>query len=191
MATRLRCLVAVQLKMCNAPPHVKLSCPVVTSAPELAMTANRGVHMRYVFTHVVGYSSVCIVAKLHAVSPAHPVIENVIDVALTKNAPIAVHSHVSRVNNRAPGVALITSATIVVEKNVTALDVMHPAQRSSLAATRVLVCVVKTAQQYVQFAMQKGYLLCLIKDVVTQTKSPGTCSSTAVTSYQLKKWMRG
>ena len=112
--------------------------------------------MKYADIHVAGYSSVYTVAKLHAVSPAHPATRNALDVALIKDALTAVHSCVSRAQSRASGVVHITSAITLVERNVTALGAMHPAPRYSLVAIFVLVCVEKTAQQFVQFAMLKS-----------------------------------
>ena len=158
VATRLRCLVAFLLMMCNALPRVDLSCLVVTNAPEYAMTANKGAHMKFADTLAIEYSSVCTVAKPHAANHAHPVTKNAADVVPTKNAPNAVHSHVSRAKNRAPGVVCITSVTIHVEKNVTALDAMPPVLRSLLAVTPVSVYVEKTVQHCVQFAMLRSYL---------------------------------
>lgn len=178
--------------MCTALPRVDTSCLAVTNAPEYAVNANKGVHMKCADTLAIEYSSVCIVAKPHAVNHAHPVTKNAVEVAPTKNAPNAVHSHVSRANNRAPGVVSITSATIPVEKNVTALDAMPLAPRSSLAGTPVLVYVEKTVQHCAQFAMLRSYLPYKAKDVVKQLKTRDTCNClTVVTSWRLKKWTHG
>lgn len=176
VVTRLRCLVTIPLMMNNAQLNVELSCHVVTSVPQHAVTANQGVHMRCVVTHVVDYSSVCTDAKPHAVSPVHPAAENVIDAALMQNVPNVVHNRASLVKNRAPGVVLITSATIPVERSVTALHAMLPAPRSSLAATPVLVCVERSAQHCVLFAMQKSCLPCWVEDVIKERKAQNTCS---------------
>lgn len=168
MVTRLRWLVAILLMMCNALSLVELSCPAVTSVLEHVVNVSKGVHMKCANTLVVGFLSVCIVAKLHAVNRAHPVTKNAVDVALMQSAANAVHYRVRHANNYAHGVVLITSAITFVERNVTALDAMPPAQRSSLVAIHVLDCVEKTVQHYVQFVIIKSCLLCWVKAVVKQ-----------------------
>jgi len=145
---------------CNALLAVEKICHAVTSVLEHAVTASKGVHMKCANTHAGDLSFVRTAAKRRAVSPAHLVLENAVDAALTKSAPDAVFNRVIHAPNRAPGVALITNVITFVERSATALGVMPPVPRSSLAATHVLVCVERTVPQCVPFAMLKSFLLC-------------------------------
>jgi len=69
-------------------------------------------------------------------------------------------SHADHVDSLVHGVVLITSATIFVVRNATALVVTLPVLKSFLVATNVLACVEKTVPPCVLSVTLKSYLLC-------------------------------
>jgi len=148
---------------------VEQSCNVVTSVLDHATTASEGARMKCANTHAADLSFARTAVRRRAVHPAHLVSGNAVDAALMENVPDFVLSHVIQqttannnihVPNRVPGVVLITSVIIFVERSATALDVMPPAPRNLHAATHVLVCVERTVPWFVQLVMLKSFLLC-------------------------------
>lgn len=141
--------------MLSALFHVDKSFCAVTSALEHAVTVSKRDHTKCAKTHVTVFWFVHIAVEHCAVSLAHRVPEIAVDVALTKNAASNAWSHAIHVGKHAPGFVLITNAKIRVMKSATVLDVTHPAPRSSLVATLVLVCVEKTVPLCVLLARPK------------------------------------
>jgi len=124
--------------MCNVLLHVKKPCHVVISALELVTIANKVVHMSCANIHVVACLFVRIAVKQDVVNLALPATEKATDAALTGNVKNDVPSRVARAEDRAPGIALTTSAKISVERNAIALAVMLPVPKNCLVATPVL-----------------------------------------------------
>lgn len=146
--------------MCSALYHVEQSCHVVISVLAYATIANKVVHMNCANVHVVDYLFVRTVVKQHVVNLARPVTGIVADVALMENAKKVVPSCVTRAQSHVHGTVLITSAIIFVERNATALVVMHPVRRSFLAVTRVLACAEKIAPLCAPFVILRSFLQC-------------------------------
>ena len=157
---RSRCFAVSLLMMYSALLHVEQSCHVVISVLEYATIANKVVYMSCANVHVVDYLFVRTVVRQHVVSLARPVTGNVADVALMENANKVVLSCVTRAQNHAHGTVRITSVIIFVGRNATALVVMHPAPRSSLAVTRVLACAEKTVPLCASFVILRSFLPC-------------------------------
>lgn len=133
---------------------------MVTSVQGIVAIVINGIHMRCVNIHAVDCLFAHIDVKPSAVSLVLHVTENVADDALMLDVQITVRSRASHANNPVPGVVLITSVIAFVEKNATDLDVMLPAPKNCLAATRALVYVVRTVLLSVPFVILKSSLLC-------------------------------
>lgn len=157
---RSRCFAVILLMMCSALPHVEQNYHVVISVLAYAAIANKVVHTNCANVHVVDHLFVRTVVKQRVVSLARPVTENVTDLALMENAKNVVPSCVTHAQNHAHGTVLITSAIIFVERNATALVVMHPVPRSSLAVTHVLACAGKIAPLCAPFVILRSFLQC-------------------------------
>ena len=167
---------------CDALVTVGKSYHVVTIVLVHVKNATKEVHMKYANTLVADFSFAAIAVKRNAASLARPVTKNAVDVALIQNVPNLVRSLVHLAKNPANGVVLITHATIFVERNVIARDVMLHALRGFLVAIRVLVCVGKTVPLCAPFVMPKSFVQKLLKQ-----KTLGTCNFLiVVTLWRLK-----
>ena len=121
---------------------------------------DKGIHTKFAKIRAAVFSFACTVAEQYAVSLALLVSVRAVVGAPMISVSSIVQSHAVHVDSLVHGVVLITSATIFVVKNATALDVTLPVLKSFLAATNVLACVEKTVPLCVPSATLKSYLLC-------------------------------
>jgi len=163
---------------------VEQSCNVVISVLGHVAIVGRGIHTKFAKIRAVVFSFACTVAEQYAVSLAlHVSVGAVVD-ALIRSVGNIVQCHAIHVDSLVHGVVLITSATIFVAKNATALDVTLPVLKSFLnVATNVLACVEKTVPLCVPSVTLKSYLLCYGIDLLTKRNPQDVCNfSTVVTS---------
>jgi len=139
---------------------VEQSCNVVISVLGHVGIVGKGIHTKFARIHAVVFSFACTVAEQHAVSLALRVSVNAVEGVPMISVRSTAQSHADHVDSLVHGVVLITSATIFVVRNATALVVTLPVLKSFLAATNVLACVEKTVPPCVLSVTLKSYLLC-------------------------------